>query len=227
MMRRPFVTANFAVTIDGRISTRSLTPADFSSRRDKRRLLEIRAECDAVLAGARTIAADNMTMGLPAADLRAARRAKGIAEYPLRVLVTNRGRIDPGLRVFEQHISPLIIFSTERMPLKVRRALSTRATVRLEKGAVVDLGRTLGILRRDHGVRRLVCEGGARLLRGLLDAHLVDELHVTLCPRVFGGARAPTLTGIAGAWFLKSARLDLRAMEVHDGECFLRYRILR
>lgn len=62
---RPFVTANFAVTADGRISTRNFTPSDFSSKRDKRRLVKIRAACDAVLVGARTLAADTMTLGIP------------------------------------------------------------------------------------------------------------------------------------------------------------------
>ena len=72
VLPRPFVTANFAITADGRISTRNLTPATFSSPRDKRRLLEIRAACDAILVGARTLSADSMTLGIPA-DLRAAR----------------------------------------------------------------------------------------------------------------------------------------------------------
>ena len=86
MTPRPFVTANFAVTADGRISTRNHTPSDFSSAADKRRLLEIRAACDAVLVGARTLAADTMTLGLPAEDLRAARRERGLPEMPLRVI---------------------------------------------------------------------------------------------------------------------------------------------
>jgi len=48
-LARPFVTANFALTWDGRISTRRGTPSDFSSKKDKHRLVEIRAQCDAVL----------------------------------------------------------------------------------------------------------------------------------------------------------------------------------
>jgi 5-amino-6-(5-phosphoribosylamino)uracil reductase len=70
---RPFVTANFALTWDARISTRSRTPSDFSSPRDKRRLVEIRARCDAILVSAKTIAVDNMAMGLPDEALRVAR----------------------------------------------------------------------------------------------------------------------------------------------------------
>ena len=68
---RPFVTANFALTWDAKVSTKNRSPANFSSPRDKRRLLEIRSEADAILVGATTIATDHMSMGLPAADLRA------------------------------------------------------------------------------------------------------------------------------------------------------------
>jgi len=221
---RPFVTANFAITADGRISTRNHTPADFSSPRDKRRLLEIRAACDAVLAGAKTIATDRMTMGLPAEDLRAAREAKGLPPYPARVLLSASGRIDPAMRVFEFGFSPIHVFSTTRMPRRVRDALAGKAALHLHEGRI-DLAAMLRTLRREHGIRRLVCEGGARIFRALLEAGLVDELHVTVTPRIFGGAKAPTLTGLAGEFLPGSVRLALRDMLAADGECFLRYRV--
>ncbi len=222
---RPFVTANFALTWDGRISTRRGTPADFSSKSDKRRLVEIRAKCDAVLVSAKTIAADNMSMGLPDAALRAARTARGQSEYPLRVLLTNSGRIDPALRLFTKTFSPIVIFSTTRMPARTRTALAAKADLWLDESPSVNLSAMLATLRADYGVRRLVCEGGAQIFRALLTAGLVDELHVTLCPRIFGGERAPTLTGLAGAFLAASVPLTLKKMEVIGGECFLRYRV--
>lgn len=224
-MKRPFVTANFALTWDGRISTRRGTPADFSSKRDKRRLVEIRAQCDAVLVSAKTLAADNMTMGLPDAALRAARTARGQREYPLRVLLTNSGRIHPALRLFTKTFSPIVIFSTTRMPPRTRSALAGKADLWLHERDSVNLVAMLATLRADYGVKRLVCEGGAQIFRALLTAGLLDELHVTLCPRIFGGEKAPTLTGIAGAFLPASIPLELKRMEVIEGECFLRYRV--
>jgi riboflavin-specific deaminase-like protein len=223
---RPFVTANFAITADGRISTRKGTPANFTSPRDKRRLIEIRAECDAVLAGVRTIATDNMTMGLPAEDLRTAREARGLSAEPIRVLLSNSGRIDPGLRVFTRGTAPIVIFSTTRMPRQTRAALEKKAALYLDEKAV-DLDHMLRRLRREHGVKRLVCEGGARVFRALLAEDLIDELHVTLAPRIFGGVKAPTLTGLAGEYLSRSTHLRLREMEVIEDECFLRYRAMR
>ena len=226
-LARPFVTANFALTWDGRISTRRGTPADFSSKNDKRRLVEIRAQCDAVLVSAKTLAADNMSMGLPDATLRAVRTARGQRAYPLRVLLTNSGRIDPTLRLFTKTFSPIVIFSTTRMPARTRAALAARADIWLHESPSVNLPAMLATLRADYGVKRLVCEGGAQIFRALLTAGLVDELHTTLCPRIFGGERAPTLTGLPGAFLPASIPLTLKKMEVIGGECFLRYRVLR
>ena len=222
---RPFVTANFALTWDGRISTRRGTPSDFSSKKDKHRLVEIRAQCDAVLVSAKTLAADNMSMGLPDAALRAARTARGQPAYPLRILLTNSGRINPALRLFEKTFSPIVIFATTRMPARTRAALAEKADLWLHDIPSVNLPAMLATLRADYAVRRLVCEGGAQIFRALLTAGLVDELHVTLAPRIFGGENAPTLTGIAGTFLPASIPLTLKKMEVLGGECFLRYRI--
>lgn len=224
---RPFVTANFAITADGRISTRNFTPSDFSSPRDKRRLLEIRAACDAVLVGARTLAADSMTLGIPAADLREARRRKGRPELPLRVILSSSGRIDPALRIFREPAAPILIFSTTRMPPRTRVALASKAQLHLHESPAVDLALAMATLRREHGVRRLVCEGGGELFRSLLEAELVDELHLTVCPRVFGGSGAPTLTGVASRFLPRSTRVRLQEMLVSDGECFTRWKVLR
>ncbi len=225
--KRPFVTANFALTWDGRISTRKGTPSDFSSKRDKRRLLEIRAKGDAILASAKTIGSDNMTMGLPDPALRRARVARGQREYPLRVLLTNSGRIDPALQLFAKNFSPIIIFSTTRMPARYQTALAPLADLWLHESPTVNLAAMLATLRSEYGVRRLVCEGGAQVFRSLLAADLIDELHTTLCPRIFGGKEAPTLTGIADQFLSASVALVRTKMEVIDGECFLRYRIRR
>ena len=225
MKTRPFVTVNFAITWDGRVSTRKLTPTDFTSKRDKQRLSEIRATGDAILAGASTIAADRMTMGISEPALRSHRLGKKQAAHPLRVIVSNSGRLSPALRVFEKDFSPIVIFSTTKMPARTRAALSEKADLWLHESAAVNLPAMLATLRADYRVKRLVCEGGPRLFRSLLAAQLVDEIHLTLAPRIFGGLRAPTLTGLPGDFFPHSTRCTLREMKVVSGECFLRYRV--
>ena len=223
----PFVTVNFAITWDGRVSTRNFTPADFTSKRDKRRLTEIRSTTDAVLAGASTIAADKMTMGISDPALRAARVARKQAPHPIRVIVSNSGRISPALPVFAKDFSPIVIFSTTKMTSRTRAALAAKADLWLHESPAINLRAMLATLRAEYRVRRVVCEGGPRLFRALLAGQLVDEIHLTLSPRIFGGRGAPTLTGLPGDFLPHSTRCTLREMKTVEGECFLRYRVIR
>ena len=223
----PFVSVNFALTWDGKVSTRNFTPSDFSSPEDKRRLLAIRAKGDALLVGARTLIADNMSMGLPDVELRAGRLRRKQSEFPLRVILSNTGEISPDLRVFSESFSPIVIFSTLRMSPERRTQLEKKnATVYLGEGQTVDLRAALATLRAVHGVKKLVCEGGPRLFRGLLEGELVNEINLTLCPRIFGGQTAPTLTGAPGEFLPESLRWKLVKMEIVGGESFLRYRVV-
>ena len=81
-LSRPFVAATFAMTVDGKITTRNFSPVDFTSREDKMHLLRQRALGDAVLIGHTTLKQDNVRLGLPHAELREARVARGQTPYP-------------------------------------------------------------------------------------------------------------------------------------------------
>ena len=112
---RPFVSATFAMTVDGKITTRDFTPVDFTSREDKLHLFRQRALADAVMIGHSTLKRDNVRLGLPE-DLREARTKRGQTEAPLRVIVSNEGRIDNQLKIFQADpakAGPVLIFSTK------------------------------------------------------------------------------------------------------------------
>jgi riboflavin-specific deaminase-like protein len=223
---RPFVAATFAMTVDGKITTRTFSPVDFTSREDKLDLLRKRSLGDAVLIGRSTLAHDNVRLGLPDPKMRAERESRGQAPYPLRVIVSNEGRIDPALKIFQTDFSRIVIFSTTRMPRKYQIALREKATLRLTEARSVDLARMLQQLRSEYRVRRVACEGGAELFRGLLELQLVGQLNLTIAPYIFGGKGAPTLTG-RGLGFLAggSVRCTLRDMRTVGEECFLEYRL--
>jgi 5-amino-6-(5-phosphoribosylamino)uracil reductase len=142
------------------------------------------------------------------------------------VLLTNSGRIDPSLRIFAKDFSPIAIFSTTRMPERTQQSLTSKTDLWLYASRAVPLADMLTTLRAEYGVKRLVCEGGAIVFRSFLTAGLVDEIHVTLAPRIFGGKLAPTLTGVAESFLPASVPLQLRQMEVIGNECFLRYRVV-
>ena len=222
---RPFVAATFAMTVDGKITTRAFSPVDFTSREDKRHLLRQRSLGDAVLIGRSTLTHDNVRLGLPDPVMRAEREARGQAPYPLRVIVSNEGRIDSALNIFQTDISRIVIFSTTRMPRKYQIALREKATLRLSEARTVDLRRMLELLRSEYEVRRVACEGGAELFRSLLELGLVDQLNLTIAPYIFGGKDAPTLTGRSPAFLPASVRCSLVEMRILGEECFAEYRL--
>lgn len=223
--KRPFVAVTFAMTVDGKITTKNFSPVDFTSREDKTHLLRQRALGDAVLIGHSTLKHDNVRLGVPDPKMREARVARGQTPYPLRVIVSNEGRIDSTLKLFQADISPIVIFSTTRMPARYQKALREKATLHLSDARSVDLAWMLQQLRRDYGVRLIACEGGATLFRALLKEDLVDQLNLTIAPYLFGGANAPTLTGLSREFLPRAIRCSLTEMRTVGEECFLTYRI--
>jgi len=213
------------MTVDGKITTRTFSPIDFTSREDKAHLFHQRSLGEAVLIGAGTLRHDNVRLGLPGTELRDERLARGQTPYPIRIVVSNAGRIDPHLKIFQSDISPIVIFSTSRMPKQFQEALRTKATLNLTKARSVDLAAMLQQLRGEYKVRRVACEGGAELFRSLLELDLVDQLNVTIAPFMFGGANAPTLTGLSKEFLPKSVHCSLEQMRIIGDECFLTYRI--
>jgi riboflavin-specific deaminase-like protein len=213
------------MTVDGKVTTRNFSPVDFTSREDKLHLFRQRALADAVLVGHSTLKRDNVRLGLPQADLREARIERGQMPYPIRVIVSNEGKIDNRLNIFQSDISPIIIFSTRRMPPQYRQALRQKATLHLSKAEHVDLAAMLRILREKYKVRTVACEGGPTLFRALLERGLVDQLNLTVAPYMFGGANAPTLTGLSKEFLPASVHCGLIDMRVVGEECFLTYRI--
>ena len=226
--QRPFVFATFAMTVDGKVTTRNFSPVDFTSREDKRHLFRQRALADAVLVGHTTVERDNVRLGLPQAELRDARISRGQSPYPIRVIVSNEGKINNQLKIFQSDpatAGPILIFSTKRMPKKIQTSLGQKAILYLGESRNVDLAEMLRILLRRYKVRTIACEGGPTLFRSLLERGLVDQLNLTIAPYLFGGANAPTLTGLSKQFLPASVHCRLVDMRVAGDECFLTYRI--
>lgn len=225
-MKLPEVSANFALSIDGKIAARGMGPTSFTSSRDRRRMLELRAESDAILVGRGTLEADDMPLRLPSAKLRAQRTRAGKSAEPLRVVVSNSGLLRKNSRIFRGG-APIVVFSTKAMPAATRLWLEKVADIRVEPRAKrVDLRRMLEILVSDYGVRSVLCEGGADLFRSLAQAGLVGKLNITFAPVIIGGADAPTLLGPARNSLLRrSIPLRLQSFRPIDGEAFATYRL--
>jgi len=212
------------MTADGKVTTKNLGPVDFTSREDKLHLFRQRALADAVLLGHTSLERDNVRLGVPA-ELQELRIKRGQSRSPLRAILSNKGKIDDRLKIFQSDVSPIIIFSTKQMPRKNQEALRKRATLHLTEARRVDLAAMLKALRNKYKVCTLACEGGPTLFRSLLEQGLVDQLNLTIAPYLFGGGNAPTLTGLSKAFLPASVHCSLIDMRTVGDECFLTYRI--
>jgi riboflavin-specific deaminase-like protein len=225
-MPLPKVIANFALSADGKVTTRKPAPANFTSPEDKARLRWIRSLGDALLVGAKTVAADTMSMGLSDSRLQEERQKRGQSAEPMRVIVSNSGKIDPKWKVFKNTNSPLLVFSTKKMASSLQARLAPVCDLWLGE-KTVNLRFVLRTLREEYGVKTVICEGGPTLFGAIAAEGLVNELYLTVAPVIFGGEGSATLTGKAGGFIEPALRLKL--LEVNQGakELFLHYKVRR
>jgi len=225
----PFVLVNMAMTADGKIATANRRLSSFGSRRDQEHLLQLRATADAVMAGARTADSNPVNLGPGPAKYRRLRLRRGLAEFNLRVIVSGSGTVNPKAEVFRRRFSPIIILTTRRAgPQRLRTLRALAAEVKVCGTRQVNFRLALRWLRRKWGVERLLCEGGGELNGALFREGLVNELHLTVCPRIFGGRAAPTIAeGLGSVTLARATQLDLVTASRHGDEMFLVYRVLR
>lgn len=223
---RPFVLMNVAMTADGKIATANRAIATFTSARDQEHMLELRATVDAVMAGARTVDIGEVDLGPGRLKYRQLRRRRGLAERNLRIVVSGSGTVDPTAPLFQRRFSPILVLTTRRIrPARLRRLRAVADDVHVCGDQEVDFPRALAWLHRRWNVRRLLCEGGGELNDALFRAGLVDELHLTIAPRIFGGRTAPTLADGTGVERLAdAAEFRLRSQRRVGDELFLVYR---
>ena len=217
------------MTADGKIATANRQAASFSSRRDRTLLMELRARADAVMAGARTVDLNRVTLGAGAAKYRRRRLRYGLAEHNLRIVVSGSGTVNPRAAIFQTRVSPLIILTSGRATEgRLKRLRRLAYEVKVCGDRELDFVQALRWLRQTWGVKRLLCEGGGALNDALFRAGVVDELHLTLCPKIFGGEQAPTIADGLGMGRLDQAvRLRLTSARRSGAELFLVYRVVR
>lgn len=218
----PFVFLNAAISADGKIATANRAVHSFGSARDLRHLYELRATADAVMCGARTVEISEATLGNGGEKFRRQRLANHLAEYPVRVIVSGSGSIDPAAKIFQKRFSPIIVLTTRRASQKKLIQLRDRVdTIRVFGNAEVDFAAALRWLREKWNVKRLLCEGGGEVNDALFRANLVDEIHVTVCPKIFGGRLAPTLAdGVGFGSLAEAGKFKLTSVQRKKAELF-------
>jgi len=221
----PFVFSNFAITADGKIAFANRQFVPFAGKRDQEHMMELRATADAVMSGARTVDLNPATLGPGGAKYRKQRLERKLPEYNLRIIVSGSGSIDLNAEIFKHRFSPIIVLTTSRASLKTRQRLKTMgAIVKVCGPKEINFPSAFRWLRAKWNVRRLLCEGGGELHDAIIRAGLLDELHLTISPQIFGGRTAPTLADGVGFQKLgEAAQFKLKSAKRIGREMFLIY----
>jgi 2,5-diamino-6-(ribosylamino)-4(3H)-pyrimidinone 5'-phosphate reductase len=210
---RPYLYINMAATIDGKIVVGEPggTAKGVGGPTDQKLFRRLQQTCDAALLGSTTL------------------RASPVIYPPeiLRFVVTRKGDVPLANRFFTDAPQKAYVLAPAGLPEEAAAKLKAATNVVQIGQDEVDLGAALTYLRQELGVRYLLCEGGATLNDQLLRAGLVDEMFLTLAPKLKGGSSLPT--PVDGAGFPPNLFLPATLLSLYrDGsELYLRYRLSR
>ncbi len=194
----PFVTAKFAMSLDGKIATSRGDSKWISGEKARRQVHRLRAASDAVMVGINTVLADDPR--LTARD----KNGEPLDRQPLRVVVDTRGRMPTNAPMLVEPGRTLVAAGDlDESAAAALRDAGAEVVYLPGDGPSVDLVALMGHLASDLGVTSLFVEGGATLLGSLFDLGAVDKVIAFVSPVIVGGQAAPS--PVSGAGFERMA----------------------
>ncbi len=182
----PFVISKFAMSLDGKIATKTGESRWISGEQSRRYVHTLRSQIDAIMVGVDTVIRDD-----PQLTARAGLAGGRVEKQPLRVIVDSKGRTPPTARIFQVPGKTLLAVTSEVDPEKAKALAKVGAEV-VElpaKGGMVDLEKLLKFLGKRQIVSIMV-EGGAAVFGSLFEEYLVDKVLVFIAPIIIGGHEA-------------------------------------
>jgi 5-amino-6-(5-phosphoribosylamino)uracil reductase len=218
---RPYTLLSCGISLDGYLAGPSKDRLLLSNEADFDRVDAVRAGCDAILVGARTIRNDDPRLLVRDPSRREERVARGLSASPAKVTVTARGDLDPRASFFALGDVPKLVYCASPAVARAREALEHVATV-VDAGEPVDVrGVSEDLCAR--GVNRLMVEGGGTLLTQFLTEDLADELQLVVAPLFVGDSRASRFVGDGSFPWDAGRRATLADVRRIDDVVLLRY----
>jgi riboflavin-specific deaminase-like protein len=203
---RPYLILNFVTTLDGRAAIGGRS-GPIGSETDSEMLQRLRTRVDAVMIGAGTMRAERYGRMVSDPHLRAYRERTGLAHDPLGVIISNRLDLPWDAALFTDGGGRVVVFTaSEDEPPDTATPVTV---IRHPEG--VDLEGVMEWLRKERGIRSVLCEGGPTLHGRLREAGLADELFLTIAPKIAGGegprvleGALPDVDNVELAWLLSA-----------------------
>jgi diaminohydroxyphosphoribosylaminopyrimidine deaminase / 5-amino-6-(5-phosphoribosylamino)uracil reductase len=192
---RPYITAKWAMTLDGKIATRTGDSRWISGPQSRAWVHNLRDRVDAIMVGSGTAHADNpqLTVRLTPEQREYERIPR---EGPWRVVLSTHGQLDEHLALLQPDLAGhtcVIVGETcsqQQIQRLQERGLAVEQVTCNQQGQV-DLEAALAALAR-RDIMHVLLEGGASLLGSAFDQALLDHIAVFIAPKIIGGAEAPS-----------------------------------
>ena len=188
----PFVIAKFAMSLDGKIATKTGDSKWITSEEARRYVHTLRHTSDAIMVGVNTIIADN-----PRLTARGCGGKGGMRKtQPLRLVVDSKGRVPLNARIFEPP-GEVLLAVVDPFDSEKRREFTQVGAEVLElpsKEGLVDIEELFKVLGK-RGTVNILVEGGGELLGSLFDYHLVDKVLAFVAPIIIGGKEGKSAVG--------------------------------
>jgi 2,5-diamino-6-(ribosylamino)-4(3H)-pyrimidinone 5'-phosphate reductase len=215
------VIVNSAMTVDGKIATRQGDSA-ISSKDDLIRVHKLRDSVDGIIVGISTVLADN-----PRLTIRLGRKQPK-EKHLTRIIIDSMGRIPLDSQILRTASKiKTIVAVTKLANMNVRRKIKKTGAIVIVAGTnTVDLKRVLLTIQK-MGIKKILVEGGGEINWSLFSLGIVNELIVTIAPRIVGGRQATTLVeGEGYSSVSKGLKLQLKKVRMQNGgELVVHYKL--
>jgi len=213
---RPYVVLSAAISLDGKIATRS-GDSQLSSKKDSRRVHKLRSGVDAILVGRKTVSVDN--------PLLTVRHLKG--KNPTRIILDSKGTIRSDSKILKtcKKVPTIIVVSEKITKSNLARLQKFPINVIQCGKNKINLKQLFRILYRKK-IKKILVEGGGTTNWSLIECKLVDEIIVTVTPFIIGGKKAISLVEGKGFDSIpKSLSLKLKKIIKMNSEIVLNYTV--
>ena len=221
---RPYVILNAAMTLDGKIATKTGS-SNISGKKDLERVHELRKECDAIMVGIGTVIADD-----PRLTVHKINATK--EDNPIRVVVDSKCRTPIDARITNSDAKTIIAcareYKDDLIASEKYETFKKRGVKFFYSGSEsVDLKLLMSYLH-EEGINKLMLEGGSTLNFSMIKTGLIDEIRICVAPMVVGGYESKTFFDGEGFDLMDEAvKLELTDSYKLDKDLILVYNVLK
>ena len=211
---RPYVIFSAAITLDGKLATRT-GDSKLSSKADKNRIHKLRSKVDAILIGKNTAKLDDPILSSHSTKKK----------NPIRIILDSNATIRTNSKILKtcSKIPTIIAVSKKAQKKDLQKLEKFSVQVIVCGDYMVNIKKLLGILKK-KGIKNILVEGGGTTNWAFVKENLVDEAIITITPYLVGGMTATTLVdGDGFSTITKSIRLKLKNVTKMKNEVILHY----